>query len=1052
MKITQLFLVVCLFGFKVKCHGQDIIPNWINAESSSDNEENFGISRDNLGNVLVTGRFSGTVDFDPSASSFNLTSNGLTDLYVAKYSNLGQLMWVFNIGGLDVDGGHSIKIDNANNILVTGYIRGPNVDCDPSSNIFLVNGQSYTGTNFLSSGDIFVAKYTTNGDFIWAFTVPNTYWQNSGYAIDVDVNNDIYLTGNNNATSTIVSDFDPGPGVFSLSNANDGHAFVAKYNSNGTFIWAFSLGEWGASSSGCSISVDPNDSTFYLAGHVTGSSVDFDPGPGTTLFSTLSNDIFLAKYSKNKQLIWANVFGNTAIDVCRSLLFYDSCLYLTGRFGGNVDFDPSSQNYVLNALNAQDIFVAKYNTNGNFIWAHGIGSANHSDEGYSVVDINNQILVGGYFGGIVDFDPSASTHNLSSNGGLDMFMVRFDTSGNFLCGSNIGSVSNDYLYSLFCDNVDTFYSAGSYGGTVDFDPGPNSLTVNNLGGNDGFLSQYKLNIASSNYTASISGGPFCSGQMGYFTVNLSPSYSGSFSVTYTLGSNTFTVNNAQSGIPISIGLITGNTTINFQNISINPILSCYSPQIALPPPYQILVNSSPTVQISSTSNISCSGSPITASANGAFSYVWSGGIQNNIPFVPTTNSSYTVIGTDVNGCTNSAVFSVQVGTTPSVGATVNPSPVCEGNATIFNGTGAASYSWTGGVLNNVPFYPTASGTYTVTGSDQVGCTSTSLVNLIVDTLPFVSANSSPLSVCANGSITLIGSGALVYLWSGGATNNIPFVPSTSGTYTVTGIDANGCSNTSTVEVQILPSLNILINNPNPIICEGDSTVLTAVVNGGQFYTWSPSIGLSSNSGTSVWAFPMQSTTYTVTGIDINGCSGSASTLVSITPQINISVTKSNDIECEKPSTQLMASGATSYSWTPGNLLSNPNIYNPIATPTQSTLFIVKGIKATCSDTASIWVEVTSTGNEQVFIPTAFTPNHDDLNDCLRVKINSVLLDYYFVIYNRWGQQVFESSDPNRCWNGQFKNEDAELGTYYYFLKFKSSCGTEFFKGDITLIR
>jgi hypothetical protein len=165
---------------------------------------------------------------------------------------------------------------------------------------------------------------------------------------------------------------------------------------------------------------------------------------------------------------------------------------------------------------------------------------------------------------------------------------------------------------------------------------------------------------------------------------------------------------------------------------------------------------------------------------------------------------------------------------------------------------------------------------------------------------------------------------------------------------------------------------------------------------------------------------MQSTTYTVTGIDINGCTGSASTLVSITPQINISVTKSNDIECEKPSTQLMASGATSYSWTPGNLLSNPNIYNPIATPTQSTLFIVKGIKATCSDTASIWVEVTSTGNEQVFIPTAFTPNHDDLNDCLRVKINSVLLDYYFVIYNRWGQQVFESSDPTRCWNGQFK--------------------------------
>lgn len=313
----------------------------------------------------------------------------------------------------------------------------------------------------------------------------------------------------------------------------------------------------------------------------------------------------------------------------------------------------------------------------------------------------------------------------------------------------------------------------------------------------------------------------------------------------------------------------------------------------------------------------------------------------------------------------------------------------------------------------------------------------------------ISAN--PSSVCLGTPTTLTASGAQTYSWSNGISNGVAFTPSSTNTYTVTGTDANGCSATSTITVQVASSLPINITNSEPLLCLGDSSILTAI-SGAVSYIWLPSNGLNSTTSSAIYANPVSSITYTVVGTDANGCKGSATTLIDVIQPINISVSKSNDIECGKNSAQLSVSGAQYYVWSPASLVSNSTSSLTSTTINKTTTFYVTGTKGTCTDTDSITVEFYNSDGGNLFIPSAFSPNDDGHNDCLKIISSANFKEYYFSIYNRWGQRVFESANPDICWKGNFNGEEAPLGTYYYFLKAKTSCGDILKKGDIQLIR
>lgn len=217
------------------------------------------------------------------------------------------------------------------------------------------------------------------------------------------------------------------------------------------------------------------------------------------------------------------------------------------------------------------------------------------------------------------------------------------------------------------------------------------------------------------------------------------------------------------------------------------------------------VNALPNVGASVTPNATvCAGTSVTLTGNGANTYAWSGGVTNGIAFTPAGTSTYTVVGTDGNTCTNTTSITVTVNPLPPLVVGSNPvsGAVCPGGQVTLTATGAATYSWTGGITNGVAFTPIATTTYTVTGT-LAGCSSTATKLVTVNSLPNVGASVSPNdTVCSGDQITLNGNGANTYVWSGGATNGVAFTPAASLTYTVTGTDMNTCTNTAVISITV----------------------------------------------------------------------------------------------------------------------------------------------------------------------------------------------------------------------------------------------------------
>ena len=258
----------------------------------------------------------------------------------------------------------------------------------------------------------------------------------------------------------------------------------------------------------------------------------------------------------------------------------------------------------------------------------------------------------------------------------------------------------------------------------------------------------------------------------------------------------------------------------------------------------------------------CEGDPVTLSGAGASSYTWDNGVIENTPFTPTLGTvTYTLTGTDANGCVNTDVVDLTVNALPIVDAGIDQA-VCEGDPVTLSGAGASSYTWDNGVSDGVAFNATTTTTYNVIGTDANGCENTDEVIVSVNSLPTVSAGADQ-TVCEGDPVTLSGAGASSYTWDNGVSDGVAFNATTTTTYNVIGTDANGCENTDEVIVSV-NSLPTVSAGADQTICSGDPITLSGT--GASSYAWD-------NGVTDGVAFtPLSTTTYTVTGTDVNGCS------------------------------------------------------------------------------------------------------------------------------------------------------------------------------------
>ena len=295
----------------------------------------------------------------------------------------------------------------------------------------------------------------------------------------------------------------------------------------------------------------------------------------------------------------------------------------------------------------------------------------------------------------------------------------------------------------------------------------------------------------------------------------------------------------------------------------------------------VTVNPLPVVTATSSAASVCVGGSVTLNGGGASSYTWNNNVMNAISFVPTATTTYMVTGTDANGCVNTAMTTVTVNPLPVITATSTAAVVCAGASVTLTGGGAATYTWDNNVTDTVSFVPMATTTYIVTGTDANGCVNTATTTVTVNALPTVTANTSSAAVCIGASVTLTGGGAATYVWDNNVMDTVSFVPTATTTYMVTGTDANGCVNTAMTTVTVNPLPIVTANSSAASVCTGGSVTLTG--GGASTYTW------DNNVIDAVSFVPTATTTYMVTGTDANGCVNTATTTVTLSGLLTVSL-------------------------------------------------------------------------------------------------------------------------------------------------------------------
>jgi len=268
--------------------------------------------------------------------------------------------------------------------------------------------------------------------------------------------------------------------------------FLSKFDSSGGFLWARTWGGAPYSESGQGVTTDASGN-IYVTGLFQGTA-DFDPGSGEDNHTSHGyGDAYLSKFDSTGAFLWARTWGGGSGYTGGNGVATDASgnAYVTGGFIGTVDFDPGTgvDNHTSNDW-SYDAFLSKFDSSGGFLWARTWGGGPYSDSGNGVAtDASGNAYATGFFFGIVDFNPGTDVDDRASNGVYDVYLSKFDSSGNYLWAKTWGGTYDDRGYSVATDGSGNAFVTGYFSNTVDFDPG---LGVDNHASNgyyDVFLSK-----------------------------------------------------------------------------------------------------------------------------------------------------------------------------------------------------------------------------------------------------------------------------------------------------------------------------------------------------------------------------------------------------------------------------------------------------------------------------------------------------------------------------------------------------------------------------------
>lgn len=438
-------------GFVAKYNSSGI-AQWVipfttqNIGGASTNHSNYvsGITTDPSDNVYVTGFFNGTVDFDPSSTTNNLTSSGSGDIFIAKYNSNGQFQWAYRVGGTGNDIGIRVKTDGNGNIFVVGKFASTSLQANTTG-----TGASITLTNSTTNGasDVFVLKYTVNGVFQQAVSYGGAS-NDDVYDLAIDGNNNVFLGGSFAGTVSINS--------LSITSNGNFDAYLLKLNNNLTAQFLFNLGGTGGDKVE-TIVIDGNNDVI-IAGNLNGvAGTSFDMNPSPSQVNTISNtvtavEVFVAKYGNDGSYKWAIALSGSTSHISRPLgLGIDACnnVVLGGSFTGTINFNPSGSGGSFTTPASWGAAVAKFSEAGNFLWGFMVTASTVNLFRLAYNKTINKYAIGGdlitnttYPN--ADFDPTSGVKNLSSfnttHGAANLAL--YPDPGNVIPTITLGSVTN----------------------------------------------------------------------------------------------------------------------------------------------------------------------------------------------------------------------------------------------------------------------------------------------------------------------------------------------------------------------------------------------------------------------------------------------------------------------------------------------------------------------------------------------------------------------------------------------------------------------------------
>lgn len=434
---------------------QSIDFQWARSASGTGLDNCEKITVDGSGNVYVTGYYrSNTISFGSIVLTKEPGNSSSSAVFLAKYDPNGNVLWAISAGGNEEDISNGIATDANGNVCITGGFMSDSITFGPTT--------LYNATSNLAE-DVFVAKFDTDGNLLWARSGAGAGGtpRDVGNAVTVDGSGNVYACGYFRSQSILF-------GSAVLSNAGQADAFIVKYDPNGNVVWARS--EAGGGGDFCTGLAADASGNVYASGRYYS---DFITIGSTTLTNVNNNyDLFIAKYDTDGNPLWAKGGSSNGNDWMPSLAVdANGYLIATGWFEAfPITFGP----FTIPNSGSSDIFLVKYDPNGDELWAVGAGGGFAEESRAVAVDDSGNIFVTGRFGTTITLGSSTLNSSLSGN----VFIAKFDPDGdpNWAVGAGgvdeeggngiaVGSYGDVYITGAFDSpslpfNLDTLVNSG----------------------------------------------------------------------------------------------------------------------------------------------------------------------------------------------------------------------------------------------------------------------------------------------------------------------------------------------------------------------------------------------------------------------------------------------------------------------------------------------------------------------------------------------------------------------------------------------------------------